>query len=397
MTDDSVQEIALDRIRRATALADGIFEDCTMSGVPQPELGPKTQTILAKVSHVPDLTTQVFMNMPTIDVSSGEWVAVPIWQQTKLKDYGLIIQREIETVYNPAALHFDNFLGCQSIELKGNSSIDRTNRQTHAENRIENFWFSKWKGTTIKLGNFALYIERDSSGGIQMRDNPIYEVQLVPIHDLGQSGKEKPVWSSQALGPVTTWTSDLSEGLTTHISVSSGLEFTQSHVKIAKMNSNDFVYVYRNVNEWLRSELPTHCNVSDNAENLQPVGRLEAPLYMMYIRLVNAPRGITNWKLTLSYTAQMTSHFEAWAYLEDYISVLPPYGTPFPGGSTMIESQKEPFHNRNTFYSDYTKLMRAAASHGQRPQTAPGRHSRESEPESKKIRKNPDGSVVIDL
>lgn len=361
LNEDLNQEEAANIIRRSIALADATTtSDMAGTGadVPQPELTPAKSNVPAKLTDNLNLTTQIFMTLPAIDVTDGNWKGIPLWYQTKLTDYAIQPpKQELQRLVNPKEIRMDSFLGVASDLLLGTTSTDVNCRVTYSENRMDHFWTCKFKGFDITLGNFAMYIERDSSGGIQMKDDPVFEIQLVPIDNMASAGMDNPDVFGKNNYPHTTYTTNLKEGLKVHVRHEAGIEFTQRHVYIARNENNQRHYSYQTYEEWMMNSLPPRCKDTDNAKNLPARPRLLTPMYRYWVRLMNAPRGLSNWRIHLAYTAELKSYWEGHQYLEDLIGIFPEYGSAYPGNFDIKETarggeQLTLFRSRKRFYKD---------------------------------------------
>lgn len=321
MNDDSLQETAHVIVQRDIAQAEatttGDNQDTEMS-VPQPEIGPASTKVPTKLHSNVDVTTQIFDSSYGIEVTDGNWKHLPVWA------CGTIDGTTIgwKDIYSYAEMTFDQLLG---VPLAGKHSTESTaasSKITYNQNGIAKFNIGRLKESHVKLGNFTVTIERDSSGGVQMKDEPIFEVQITPLKTLkrGQYG-DYPAY------PSTTYLSTLKEGLTASFSVDSGLLHIHELVKRITVTGSPTRYWYQNMRDWLLNEEPAGVIPEDT---LPARPQLNSPIYHYWIRMVNVPRGLSNIKIYLNYTCELQSHWYCTQYLEDLLPIFPYYGTVVP-------------------------------------------------------------------
>lgn len=336
MNDDIEVGITGQKVQSDIANAICTFDNkSNKMAVPQPEVKIGTSVVPTKLNENPDLLTQIFIgSMDHIDVTDGNWHPLPIWQNSVLNFQSGLTTTTNQYDYRTIAM--DQRLGIPAIGLRSFQGSIQNARTTFTKNRIENYNMGRIKSSSITLGNFMFTIEKDSTGGIQMKDQPVFEIQCVPVLNFNP-GDELGALEY----PVTTYTSTLAEGITTSIDVSSGLFFLDSlELKTTSVSGKEF-YWYQTFSEWMLSYLPS--GVNPRPPNLAPRPRLNSPIYKYYIRMVNIPRGVSNIKATLGYTAHMKTHWYCCQWEEEKIGILPPLGTAVPSAMFTSRLSNEQF------------------------------------------------------
>lgn len=330
MTEDSVHtsDIIL-RESRAIATADVSFAMAsTGQDIPQPETGPKKHVRPAKSMNNPNLMTQQFLNMDSIDVTDTHWHAVPIWKQTSIENWAVQPPiTKVRNVFQMLDMRFYHFFGVPTHDLVSHDSTNAAHRITYDENIIGQYTMLRFKGANITIGNFCITCERDGSGGIQILDNLIFEVQMIPVKTYSGDLEN---YGGLTDAPFSTYLSDLKEGFNFAVGPSAGAQYLSDYYFHATNDNKQKVYVYPMYKEWVMNNAPFKVQPADYSQKLYARVQEHGLMYRMYLRLVNMPQGTTTIKVKINYTAELHSYWDAMGFLEDAAGILPDHGAAVP-------------------------------------------------------------------
>lgn len=286
-----------------------------------PELAPTKSAYVPGKLASQSATFQQHRWMAPLDVTSGNWVNLPIFVDA---NFDVATEKTTaRTVYTWPTLGMDTVNGINNTLF-----IDNTNtNDPSAEVTFERTWwnqymYGRWKGIEFHLKNFLVSVERDTSGGIQWKDEPVFEVQYVPIYS---------TWDENASGVARmcayTYTTTLKEGIKVGCQVNMGIISRLSLFgKIRNADSPQKVYVkYPTIGEFLKGELIPHLTAEQDWDPpLLGAPQLLSPPYGISIRLINIPRGLSNIKVSLGYSSEMKSHWDL------YGRMINQWDAPFP-------------------------------------------------------------------
>ena len=322
MNEDSTQENLHNIVQRDLALADAQLPDdetTTDMSVPQPETSPADAIVPTKLWRSNDVYVQHFYTMSQIDVTDGNWHDLYIANGTYLPPSGPVT---IESISQLTQLTLGDLMGLPIGNIYG-SQWTSNNRESRSSNQLNKYTWGKLNNVSVQLGNFSVTIERDASGGIQFKDEPLFEVTFTPnlsVHFETEDG---------SLMPTSGYTTNLKEGINFYGSISSSWylldELSMKYVD--PKGGNKVVWYYPNLAEFLTHQ---YRNGVEVGFSMPPRAWINEPLYTCYIRMINVPRGISNIKVYLAYTSHMKAHWSAAAFQEDSHGSFPLPGTAVP-------------------------------------------------------------------
>lgn len=269
-----------------------------------PNIGPSTGDIpnrlIAQTSRV------VFHRwMQPIDITDGNWKTLPIWYDAAL-DWatGKLTDRPVGNIFD---LSMYTIMG--GVHQSLGNPYDTTDAvATMDQNEMLHYTHGRLKNIGIHLKNFLVQVERDTSGGVQWKDEPVFEIQLFPVSNYLPS--ESSITSA---APAYCYTTTLKEGYKAGCSFTCGV-FEKAHSIAATLNINNVTYyTYPSIGEWLCDEMPHPANLPSLYYRGNP--QVHGLAYHAYIRLVNIPRGLSNIKVDLSYSAELIANWDSYGHL----------------------------------------------------------------------------------
>lgn len=336
MNDDLEQETGHQIIARGIALAEGQTNDdnyLAMS-VPQPEVKPRDAIVPTKIWNSNDVCIQHFFTMEQLDVTDGNWHALNIAHSTAVATDGNMFETIVGDI---TAISLYDLMGGPIGFQIGNMW---KGRETRSNNELYKYTWGRLKNVSVELGNFSVTIERDASGGIQFKDEPVFEIAFAP--NLGV--KIEP--EDGNLMPNSSYSSTLSEGITMSINLASSLFLLDElTMKYKPEGKNYYVYYYPTIAGLLANDYPP--NVKHDF-TMPPRYWLHSPTFTCFIRMVNVPRGVSNIKIYLAYTSNVKAHWDCYCFQsEQYLQYVPP-GTKVPMSLTNVPySAVRKIHPRN--------------------------------------------------
>lgn len=280
--------------------------------VPQPESTSSPGHISSKLS-AENYTIQRFRWMFPLDVTTGNWENLYIWSQSEITNITpTAVTVGAQNVTNISNINFAELMGIPDggVTTNPNDTVNNTSYTTFDNTLYDQFTWGRLNNVNVKLGNFMVSVERDSSGGIQWKDEPVFEIQMVPVVQFRKNGGYAAPFM-----PATTYTTTLKEGINMSCNFNMGLvsrENIPARVRDKTSTGSNVYFIYPEVGEWLNGEmraLKDNWEISWLLEN-QGYPRVENVIYLYYIRLVNIPRGLTNVKVTLGYTAELKANWD---------------------------------------------------------------------------------------
>lgn len=267
------------------------------------EIGPGKGHLGIKVTA--DNRAFVFNTpMPSIDVTDGKWKLLNLFQCARVSNAGIV---ELDNITNLLQLSMENVLGQVNPKQTPTGSAD-TGNMTYDNSMFDEYTMGKLKSINISLKNFLVSVERDTSGGIQWKDEPIFEIMALPVWHFDDG---TTIHYQNVMG-ANTYSTTLKEGFSTGLSFNMGLAPRQTIAGILPeviTPPEKWYYTYPTLAEYIQGDgfsnarivhRPTYngwCQVQDET-------------YIYMIRLLNIPRGLSNIKVNVGYHSQMVVNWE---------------------------------------------------------------------------------------
>lgn len=266
--------------------------------------------------------------MAPIDVTSGNWVNLPIFRDANFQyATSKVVAQD---VYVWSTLGMDLLSGItNSIFGSDTNTNDPTAELTYEHTWWNQYIYGKLNGIKIHLKNFLVSVERDTSGGIQWKDEPVFEIQYVPIADtFSTSPGGLPRMNTY------TYTTTLKEGIELGTNITMGIiNRGQLAGKVQNTDDPSKAYVfYPTLGEFLKGEiLPIGNFTQDWDMSLFGSPQLHSIPYGISIRLINIPRGLSNIRVTLGYSAELKAFWTLYGRAQTELDLLmPPVGKEVP-------------------------------------------------------------------
>lgn len=353
MTDDSLQADVHTIVQRGIALADCSYGgEGDQTGPTMSDPAPASAIVPTKITSSADVMPQILRTMEHLDVTDGNWTQLPLYMGTHIDPQTGSVS--LEKKWSLRNFTMDSFLGVPNSADKGGSSVDKQCRVTYTQNNIGKYLMGRLKEVEVTLGNFMVTVERASSGGIQMKDNPMFQVQVCPIRSYHAGDSfANPGY------PNSTYLTDLKEGIKAAASFDSGLFYLNDLVyKYDSPNPPKIkLYTYGTLRDFIMNGYPD--NIEDRPKNLPPRVQMKSPLYRYWVRMVNVPRGVTDIKVYLSYTSQVRAHWFCTQWMEEALPLFPYMGGVIPAmdAARHIAHQYSP-RDIEHLHHTITELMR---------------------------------------
>lgn len=260
-----------------------------------PETGPHS-------GHLPDKLTndtkafQFNSWMGAVDVTSGDWVNLPLFRRAFVNNKGVV---SISPTTNLSLMSMEMINGI--VNPAFTKSNDATNGSvTYDNSMFDEYVWGSLKSIDVHLKNFLVSVERDTSGGIQWKDEPVFEVMVMPMHDWANRNQQ----TFQAVMPAYTYTSTLKEGIKTGVGINMGYisRYNLNGILQDASDPKKSYVIYPTLGEFITDNIPIQGAVTKEAYNGFP--HLLNPFYIYYIRLINIPRGLSNIKVTIGYSSE---------------------------------------------------------------------------------------------
>lgn len=269
-----------------------------------PNVGPSTGDVPNRlIAQTSKVVWHRFMN--PLDVTDGLWKTLPIWTDQYLNwSSGKMESKNIGNVFD---ISMYTAMGGAHLDITDVHDMT-TATATFDPNQINSYTHGRLKSVGVHLKNFLVQVERDSSGGVQWKDEPVFEIQLFPATNYLPS-----VTTIVTSVPAYTYTTTLKEGYKSGCSFTCGV-FEKKDSIVAKVPiSGTVYYTYPNIGEWLCDELPSPATLPAIYYRGNP--HAHGLAYHAYIRLVNVPHGLTNIKVDLSYSAELTCLWDSYGHV----------------------------------------------------------------------------------
>lgn len=322
---------------QSTALADATtMSDATSADNNHiPELGPQHGHLPNKL--VADTRTFQYNTwMQPIDVTTGNWVQLPLFKTHRVQGGGKL---DTFTVYALPQLSMEQIIGQVNVAMDADD-VANDSAYSYDNSMFKDYSWGKLKSIEVHCKNFLVSIERDSSGGIQWKDEPVFEVMAYPLLNWGDGSDPYRVLVDSTQ-PVHTYTTTLKEGLKTGCSFDMGLIYRPQCWGVL-IDGTDRYVKYLNLGCWINNSIPQ--NISGYVRRYNPHVQLQNPFYAYYIRLINIPRGLSNIKVNVGFSSELRVH---WYLTARHIGPLDEY-VYFPPEGHKLGQQQEGVKRKRT-------------------------------------------------
>lgn len=298
MTDDSTEGLV--KLQKGFALADVGMP--SGGGVPQVVEGQPLPHVLdwgENYDIVDKKCTFETKSFATgIELTDGEWKT---------------IRTSVGFNKDGAITGNDGVLDCSLDTLLGQVSTTSNNTSKYASSGdiLANYNWFKLVGVKLSLINWMVVCERDSSGGIQCMDEPVFQIRRTYTTAASQTVTD----NNTVPLPLTITTSDLQKGLHIHIPVHTD---GWIHGKEFQRTTGDYY------------ELRTFCQTAaNNGASETSMGRIwcEVPNYLVQMRLCNIPI-LTNIRFVVNYRIRMEGWWKCMVSNQGLYRVLAYPGPP---------------------------------------------------------------------
>lgn len=182
MTEDSTNDSAFSA---ATALAEQCTSDNNIMEIVNPETTaqPVTDAALPGISNI-NISLVTRINNFTVD---SEWRILPQWAGY----HSFVTDGAVYSPYSNMFCWKDIPVGylCGSPHALEMPTTDTLTKQPGGASNIirwcdsslDYYAWNKLNSFNLHLKNFQFLVERDASGGIQLKDNPVFEVMFLPV------------------------------------------------------------------------------------------------------------------------------------------------------------------------------------------------------------------------
>lgn len=198
------------------------------------------------------------------------------------------------------------------INDSGNSTSILTDFDTWTgDQELAYYPWNKWLGTKIQLKDFMFVVERDSSGGLQMLNDPKFEVIFYPVSILNRTDSSQYAYPD-IIPPYAKYTgyrfiTNFDQGLDINISGKSGWGVPTDMFHVNSVTTDPFIRYY-SFREWQQ----LGGDDSTNTPLFEVVPRqiqLDSPYFAVAFRWINRLVQ-TNIKVTMSYSIQLESTWQ---------------------------------------------------------------------------------------
>lgn len=228
---------------------------------------------------------------PNIEITDGKWKDVIIW---RLKNVSGKTPNSVYTSDIPGLLPCNYLLGIPHAEDK----YDDAYAPTYSGDYLGHYLWFKINKIKFSCKNFMVLVERDTSGGIQLLDDVVFEVRRIYNKSPGEINAGEPE------NLVTHTLSDLANGLGMDV------PFTQ----IGYVSKEDLTYKQEIStgavkNQYVGYFYLSHLIAPGNLEHALMLPTF--PQWHYQLRAVNLPAGLSNVRVFLSYVWQLHTNVDA--------------------------------------------------------------------------------------
>lgn len=317
MTDDTSETHVI--VQRQLAQGEGL--GYKMAATNQP-LGESTPTQIDLPPKISEATATCTMLIPgTAQNLNGQWQEINIKYLTRFTDNKVALNTERCI----SGIQLNHFMGIADISVY-KSTINKNYLPVYSGDNIRKFKFFKLNSIKAEFRNFAVYIERDASGGIQMMDDIVFAVRrrFVSQKYATQDKVKEPLYEH----PVEYTMTDLKNGLSTELSVT----------QMGWLEASDLVvqgagkwYDYNYLDSLIAQD------VTDPTTTFHSKVWLNNPDYYWEIKALNMPI-VSNTKFWLTFTIQLTGN---WTVKGRFATDQDNEALPYPGETFSLT--KYPF------------------------------------------------------
>lgn len=270
----------------AVALADCTFGNQTTS----------MSDVSVPVAHSADIPTKlnevnrevdIIGKGVTIDVTDGKWHDVILYKGRYVGNDSPNVQFYTD---NPGLVPVNVFLGIPHKEDKYVDPFD----VTYSGDMSIHYQFHRINHIKFTCRNFCVVVERDTSGGVQIMDDLIFEVRRIYHYTPGETVTGIPQSS------ITSTLADLNKGLSIDIPL----------FNVGWLHRDD-MYYQKNITQNAKSEIYVAyyllAHLVDQGNSMNSLMLPKTPFYGYQIRCLNLPAGLTNIKVNLGYITEVKS------------------------------------------------------------------------------------------
>lgn len=256
----------------------------------------------------------------------NDWFALPVWHgwRTLNGEKGVTVHEGQIHCWKDIPI---GYLAGMNHANEAPTEAQLTQPPTAAKNAIrycdttiDYYAWNKLNNASLELKNFLVTIERDTSGGVQVKDNLVFEVMFLPTLPTDQSmqvdqTKLKPIFFES--GNVTQ--TDLKNGITVPMNIHSDWGIAADFY-YASNAVNGQKWVHRALWEWCFRSYGTPVDPilkvldtsADFNKRIAFVPRTATcSLYsLIFMRCINLPT-MTNVKVNLTYQAELKANWTA--------------------------------------------------------------------------------------
>lgn len=236
-----------------------------------------------------------------LDVITGNWYVLPIWYGTYTDNSTTIPTTTSNYIWSWENLPINYLMGELHLEeyntyTQGEAPFDQ--RILPSDGILKYHPYCQLLGAKIHLKNFMMTIERDSSGGVQMKDEPVFEIQDLPTYYATNYFAATPGTIAACLsGNVKQ--STLKDGITIPIDLSTNVT-TINNLQFIDHSTSQALFI----KDWVRNDVV-------NTGYWPIVPRLNSVPHLTSLRMINTPAA-TNIKAFLSYEIELEATWHAY-------------------------------------------------------------------------------------
>lgn len=300
MMDDLVNELSSQRVRRETALADCTFSNQSKK-MAQQVVGSASQPTSIGVHGQTDgifKTAICTMQIPQIDVTDRKWHTLMFGAEVVRTKDGMVEM----IANNIGTINLGMLMGIPPQQV---TEAAHLYIPTFSGDEVRNYNFFKFKGFTFSWRNFAITVERDTSGGIQMLDDIVFQVRK-RYQNLGYGNNA----------------SDIEEPMTVNLTdLNKGMQITLPLTQKGWIFHGELLYSLKG------EDMKNYISYYEVAHLLDAEGNFgeasvwaDFPLYNLEIRAMNLPVGVSNIKVYLNAVCEWKT--EMYCLGKGYLSTL---------------------------------------------------------------------------
>lgn len=200
----------------------------------------------------------------------------------------------------------------QDIVEAGDSTSQLTDFDTWTgDQELAYYPWNRWLGSKIQLKDFMFIVERDSSGGLQMLNDPKFEIFFMPsnpgVNDDSRGTTFPSIPEPFAKYNGHRFLTNFDQGLDIEIRGRSGWGAPSDMYTLNTVTTAPYVRYY-NFREWIQNSVSNQAN-NNGYTTIPRCMQLDTPLFFVAFRWINRLVQ-TNIKVTMSYSVQIESTWE---------------------------------------------------------------------------------------